>query len=168
MALLQNYTGWRRRQSSVERSHWYVMFDIWVITSFWLLHWSQCSSLYVCFQDSFVCSTLYTAYNFCMVNPKNLLFMCNYRRVVIHILRFLLLRQPWCLIMFTARVFRSSPQFGVTLLTYEMLHRTFYIDFGGRSVLCICLLLHYVTARLSSKLDVLCSILDIAFSYIAY
>jgi len=32
----------------------------------------------------------------------------------------------------TARVFRSSPQFGVTLLTYEMLHRLFYVDFGGR------------------------------------
>ncbi|CAH1775700.1 unnamed protein product [Owenia fusiformis] len=31
-----------------------------------------------------------------------------------------------------ARVFRSSPQFGVTLLTYELLQRTFYIDFGGR------------------------------------
>ncbi|PAA90480.1 hypothetical protein BOX15_Mlig029914g1, partial [Macrostomum lignano] len=30
-----------------------------------------------------------------------------------------------------ARVFRSSPQFGVTLLTYEMLQRAFYIDFGG-------------------------------------
>ncbi|XP_046355558.1 electrogenic aspartate/glutamate antiporter SLC25A13, mitochondrial-like isoform X1 [Haliotis cracherodii] len=31
-----------------------------------------------------------------------------------------------------ARVFRSSPQFGVTLLTYELLQRVFYIDFGGR------------------------------------
>ncbi|XP_059174413.1 electrogenic aspartate/glutamate antiporter SLC25A13, mitochondrial-like isoform X3 [Physella acuta] len=30
-----------------------------------------------------------------------------------------------------ARVFRSSPQFGVTLLTYELLQRVFYIDFGG-------------------------------------
>lgn len=30
-----------------------------------------------------------------------------------------------------ARVFRSSPQFGVTLLTYELLQRWFYIDFGG-------------------------------------
>ncbi|XP_018321792.1 calcium-binding mitochondrial carrier protein Aralar1 isoform X2 [Agrilus planipennis] len=30
-----------------------------------------------------------------------------------------------------ARVFRSSPQFGVTLLTYELLQRLFYIDFGG-------------------------------------
>lgn len=30
-----------------------------------------------------------------------------------------------------ARVFRSSPQFGVTLLTYEILQRLFYIDFGG-------------------------------------
>lgn len=29
------------------------------------------------------------------------------------------------------RVFRSSPQFGVTLLTYEILQRNFYIDFGG-------------------------------------
>ncbi|KAB0344080.1 hypothetical protein FD754_021006, partial [Muntiacus muntjak] len=29
------------------------------------------------------------------------------------------------------RVFRSSPQFGVTLLTYELLQRWFYIDFGG-------------------------------------
>ena len=34
-----------------------------------------------------------------------------------------------------ARVFRSSPQFGVTLLTYEILQRYFYIDFGGRYVL---------------------------------
>ncbi|KAF6020616.1 SLC25A12 [Bugula neritina] len=31
-----------------------------------------------------------------------------------------------------ARVFRSSPQFAVTLVTYEMLHRFFYVDFGGR------------------------------------
>ena len=32
----------------------------------------------------------------------------------------------------TARIFRSSPQFGVTLLTYEMLQRLFYVDFGKR------------------------------------
>lgn len=32
---------------------------------------------------------------------------------------------------FPARVFRSSPQFGVTLVTYELLQRWFYIDFGG-------------------------------------
>lgn len=31
-----------------------------------------------------------------------------------------------------ARVFRSSPQFGVTLLSYELLQRAFYVDFGGR------------------------------------
>ncbi|XP_021341671.1 calcium-binding mitochondrial carrier protein Aralar1-like isoform X1 [Mizuhopecten yessoensis] len=31
-----------------------------------------------------------------------------------------------------ARVLRSSPQFGVTLLTYELLQRLFYVDFGGR------------------------------------
>ncbi|XP_074652163.1 electrogenic aspartate/glutamate antiporter SLC25A12, mitochondrial-like isoform X2 [Tubulanus polymorphus] len=31
-----------------------------------------------------------------------------------------------------ARVFRSSPQFGVTLLTYELLQRFINIDFGGR------------------------------------
>ena len=30
-----------------------------------------------------------------------------------------------------ARVFRSSPQFGVTLLTYELLQRFFNKDFGG-------------------------------------
>uniref|UniRef100_A0A2K5R9S6 EF-hand domain-containing protein n=1 Tax=Cebus imitator TaxID=2715852 RepID=A0A2K5R9S6_CEBIM len=30
-----------------------------------------------------------------------------------------------------ARVFQSSPQFGVTLLTYELLQRWFYIDYGG-------------------------------------
>lgn len=30
-----------------------------------------------------------------------------------------------------ARVFRSSPQFGVTLATYEILQRMFYVDFGG-------------------------------------
>uniref|UniRef100_A0A7N5ZT62 EF-hand domain-containing protein n=1 Tax=Anabas testudineus TaxID=64144 RepID=A0A7N5ZT62_ANATE len=30
-----------------------------------------------------------------------------------------------------ARVFRSSPQFAVTLLTYELLQRWFYVDFGG-------------------------------------
>ncbi|CAG9765094.1 unnamed protein product [Ceutorhynchus assimilis] len=30
-----------------------------------------------------------------------------------------------------ARVFRSSPQFGVTLFTYELLQRTLYVDFGG-------------------------------------
>jgi len=31
-----------------------------------------------------------------------------------------------------ARVCRSSPQFAVTLLTYELLQRLFYVDFGGR------------------------------------
>ncbi|KAG9509229.1 Calcium-binding mitochondrial carrier protein Aralar1 [Fragariocoptes setiger] len=31
-----------------------------------------------------------------------------------------------------ARVLRSAPQFGFTLLTYEVLQRLFYIDFGGR------------------------------------
>ncbi|XP_009579552.1 PREDICTED: calcium-binding mitochondrial carrier protein Aralar1 [Fulmarus glacialis] len=30
-----------------------------------------------------------------------------------------------------ARVFRSSPQFGVTLVTYELLQRWFDVDFGG-------------------------------------
>ncbi|XP_078537696.1 electrogenic aspartate/glutamate antiporter SLC25A12, mitochondrial [Lissotriton helveticus] len=30
-----------------------------------------------------------------------------------------------------ARVFRSSPQFGVTLLSYELLQRWLYVDFGG-------------------------------------
>lgn len=30
-----------------------------------------------------------------------------------------------------ARIFRSSPQFGFTLLTYEVLQRLFYVDFGG-------------------------------------
>lgn len=34
-------------------------------------------------------------------------------------------------LLITARVFRSSPQFGVTLLTYEVLQRMLYIDFGG-------------------------------------
>ena len=29
-----------------------------------------------------------------------------------------------------ARVFRSAPQFGVTLLTYELLQRFLYVDFG--------------------------------------
>lgn len=31
-----------------------------------------------------------------------------------------------------ARIFRSAPQFGVTLFTYEVLQRLFYIDFGGK------------------------------------
>ncbi|KAI1289505.1 Calcium-binding mitochondrial carrier protein Aralar1 [Halotydeus destructor] len=31
-----------------------------------------------------------------------------------------------------ARIFRSAPQFGVTLATYEVLQRMFYIDFGGK------------------------------------
>jgi solute carrier family 25 aspartate/glutamate transporter 12/13 len=33
--------------------------------------------------------------------------------------------------LLAARVFRSSPQFGVTLVTYELLQRMFYVDFGG-------------------------------------
>ena len=33
---------------------------------------------------------------------------------------------------YSARVCRSSPQFGVTLATYELLNRLFYIDFGKR------------------------------------
>ncbi|XP_064397887.1 electrogenic aspartate/glutamate antiporter SLC25A13, mitochondrial-like [Halichondria panicea] len=32
-----------------------------------------------------------------------------------------------------ARIFRSSPQFGVTLVTYELIQRLFYVDFGHRS-----------------------------------
>jgi hypothetical protein len=36
------------------------------------------------------------------------------------------------LIPAAARVCRSSPQFGVTLVTYELLQRLFYVDFGGR------------------------------------
>ncbi|XP_067852073.1 electrogenic aspartate/glutamate antiporter SLC25A13, mitochondrial [Heptranchias perlo] len=32
----------------------------------------------------------------------------------------------------TARVFRSSPQFGVTLFTYELLQKWFYVDFGHK------------------------------------
>lgn len=31
-----------------------------------------------------------------------------------------------------ARVCRSSPQFGVTLVTYELLQRWLYVDFGGQ------------------------------------
>lgn len=31
-----------------------------------------------------------------------------------------------------ARIFRSSPQFGVTLFTYELLQRFLYVDFGGQ------------------------------------
>ncbi|CAG2101443.1 unnamed protein product [Medioppia subpectinata] len=31
-----------------------------------------------------------------------------------------------------ARVFRSAPQFGFTLMTYEVLQRLLYVDFGGR------------------------------------
>lgn len=31
----------------------------------------------------------------------------------------------------TARMCRSSPQFGITLVTYELLQRIFYVDFGG-------------------------------------
>ena len=29
-----------------------------------------------------------------------------------------------------ARIFRSSPQFAVTLLTYELLQKTLHVDFG--------------------------------------
>ncbi|KAL0961879.1 hypothetical protein UPYG_G00332800 [Umbra pygmaea] len=36
------------------------------------------------------------------------------------------------ILMEEARVFRSSPQFGVTLVTYELLQRGFYVDFGGQ------------------------------------
>ncbi|XP_076631815.1 calcium-binding mitochondrial carrier protein Aralar1 isoform X5 [Colletes latitarsis] len=32
---------------------------------------------------------------------------------------------------YISRVFRSSPQFGVTLFTYELLQRLFVVDFGG-------------------------------------
>ena len=46
-------------------------------------------------------------------------------------------------------MFRSSPQFGVTLLTYELLQRLFYVDFGGRYVplfffysICVCVCVH--------------------------
>lgn len=41
------------------------------------------------------------------------------------------LSAPYSCLFFSARVFRSSPQFGVTLVTYELLQRWFYIDFGG-------------------------------------
>ena len=52
-------------------------------------------------------------------------------------------------LLLSARVFRSSPQFGVTLLTYELLQRLFYVDFGGRYVplfffysICVCVCVH--------------------------
>lgn len=35
-------------------------------------------------------------------------------------------------ILSPARVCRSSPQFGVTLVTYELLQQWFYVDFGGQ------------------------------------
>lgn len=44
---------------------------------------------------------------------------------------FTILTIAFSLPLMIARVFRSSPQFGVTLVTYELLQRTFYIDFGG-------------------------------------
>lgn len=43
----------------------------------------------------------------------------------------LVLSAPDLVFSLSARVFRSSPQFGVTLVTYELLQRWFYIDFGG-------------------------------------
>lgn len=45
-------------------------------------------------------------------------------------------------VLIAARVFRSSPQFGVTLMTYELFQRMLYIDFGGRSV---CLINYFKT-----------------------
>lgn len=44
---------------------------------------------------------------------------------------FTFLTISYSLPLLIARVFRSSPQFGVTLVTYELLQRTFYVDFGG-------------------------------------
>lgn len=44
---------------------------------------------------------------------------------------FSILTIAFSLPLLIARVFRSSPQFGVTLVTYELLQRTFYVDFGG-------------------------------------
>ena len=38
----------------------------------------------------------------------------------------------YCCRSLLARVFRSSPQFGVTLLTYELLQRLFKVDFSGK------------------------------------
>lgn len=49
---------------------------------------------------------------------------------------FMIFQPPWTLsnrdtlLSYAARIFRSSPQFGVTLLTYELLQRSFYVDFG--------------------------------------
>lgn len=42
----------------------------------------------------------------------------------------------WTLLfpLLPARMCRSSPQFGVTLVTYELLQRWFYVDFGGQYV----------------------------------
>lgn len=45
------------------------------------------------------------------------------------------IKQFWLFYFLTARVFRSSPQFGVTLFTYELLQRLFFVDFGGSYVL---------------------------------
>ncbi|ESO04472.1 hypothetical protein HELRODRAFT_172859 [Helobdella robusta] len=36
--------------------------------------------------------------------------------------------------LISTRVFRSSPQFGVTLATYELLQRLLKFDFGGRQL----------------------------------
>jgi hypothetical protein len=49
---------------------------------------------------------------------------------MLHLIRFYVVLKTSCYSA-AARVFRSSPQFGVTLLTYEILQRLFFIDFGG-------------------------------------
>ncbi|CAL7942556.1 unnamed protein product [Xylocopa violacea] len=49
----------------------------------------------------------------------------------------------------TARVFRSSPQFGVTLFTYELLQRLFVVDFGG-SILDLVVCTHLLVACFES------------------
>lgn len=42
--------------------------------------------------------------------------------------------EPLFFPLLPARMCRSSPQFGVTLVTYELLQRWFYVDFGGQYV----------------------------------
>lgn len=46
----------------------------------------------------------------------------------------LILLNPFFSFSPPARMCRSSPQFGVTLVTYELLQRWFYVDFGGQWV----------------------------------
>jgi hypothetical protein len=86
---------------------------------------------YVPFLSPSFCLLIFDVFSSCE-SIDNIFF----RKVLIYSMRLHLLvcLSSFLCFFFPARVLRSSPQFGVTLVTYELLQRFFDVDFGGKYV----------------------------------